>query len=289
VAESIIESDYTWVSPSPVARRLLWHVLGTGRSTFFARSWRKTYMRPGAVLFWVESGSGTLEMGSDRFKLEPGSNFWLFGLSKPRVFVPDPGGALVIRTIRFSGPGLNLWLDELRTAENPDFHLRPQWTAEIHAMRRKLVRLFKKPTTFWEWEVHQAMTSVLQKFVITRKLLPATPQELPEPIVRALEAIRSNPSRDWTVRELAAHVGMSYSSFRDLFRESMHETVHDHLQRIRLDQARVLLSNPRLRIKEIAKRLDFASEHYFSHFFHTRIGVTPTEFRAHLGVGEAAK
>ncbi len=47
--------------------------------------------------------------------------------------------------------------------------------------------------------------------------------------------------------------------------------------------AQALLADQRLQVKEIAQRLNFRSEHYFSNFFHTKTGLTPTEFRRHLG------
>jgi len=57
------------------------------------------------------------------------------------------------------------------------------------------------------------------------------------------------------------------------------ETLHDFLQRTRLDEARRLLGDPTLTIKEVAARLHFSSEFYFSHFFRKASGMSPTQFR----------
>jgi AraC-like DNA-binding protein len=142
----------------------------------------------------------------------------------------------------------------------------------------KLPNLLPKLT-----EVHLALRLLLELFLDARNLLHMNKPQLPEPIACALNAIATDPFRDWKAPELAARTGVSYASYRALFREHMHETVHEHLQRHRVDLAQVLLSDPRLQIKEIAGRLHFKSEYYFSHFFHTRTGMTPTEFRKHLG------
>jgi len=128
------------------------------------------------------------------------------------------------------------------------------------------------------------LTLLLQKFLNARKLLNEDPSRLPEAITRALDAIETDSSRDWKARELAALAGLNYSSFRALFREHMRETVHEHLQRHRSDMAQVLLSDPRLQIKEIAHRLHFSNKDYFSHFFRQQAGMSPMEFRHHLGV-----
>jgi AraC-like DNA-binding protein len=51
----------------------------------------------------------------------------------------------------------------------------------------------------------------------------------------------------------------------------------------------VLLSDQRLQIKEIAQRLHFASDYYFSYFFRQKTGMSPTEFRKHLGSMESMR
>jgi AraC-like DNA-binding protein len=130
--------------------------------------------------------------------------------------------------------------------------------------------------------MHLVLVSVLQELIMSRDVLVRDQKDLPEPITRALDVLAADPYRDWGARELAAAAGVNYSSFRALFREHMHETVHEHLQQTRLDLAQLLLSDRRLRIKEIAERLHFASEYYFSNFFRKKTGIRPTEFRKHL-------
>lgn len=96
---------------------------------------------------------------------------------------------------------------------------------------------------------------------------------------RVLDAVLSAPSRDWQASELAAVAAVSYSRLRTLFKASQQETLHDFLQRTRLDEARQLLCDHRLSVKDIAARLNFSSEFYFSHFFRCATGMSPTRFR----------
>jgi AraC-like DNA-binding protein len=67
-----------------------------------------------------------------------------------------------------------------------------------------------------------------------------------------------------------------------LFKASRSETLHDFLQRSRLAEARRLLGDTRLTIKEVAARLHFSSEFYFSHFFRRVSGMSPSEYRREL-------
>jgi AraC-like DNA-binding protein len=72
---------------------------------------------------------------------------------------------------------------------------------------------------------------------------------------------------------------VSYSRLRDHFQSARGETLHEFLQRTRLDLARRLLGDQRLAIKEVAQRLNFSSEFHFSRFFHRGAGMSPTQFR----------
>lgn len=102
----------------------------------------------------------------------------------------------------------------------------------------------------------------------------------PPAVARVLQRpVLGNPARDWKARELAALAGVSYSRLREQFRAARRQTLHEFLQRTRLDLARQLLGNRRLSIKQIAARLNFSSEFYFSHFFRRATGMSPSQFR----------
>jgi AraC-like DNA-binding protein len=94
-----------------------------------------------------------------------------------------------------------------------------------------------------------------------------------------LNAVLADPARPWRAAELAGIAGVSYSGLRAQFRDAQHESLHDFLRRTRLDQARVLLADERLSVKEIASRLQFSSEFYFSHWFRRNTEITPSHFR----------
>jgi AraC-like DNA-binding protein len=117
---------------------------------------------------------------------------------------------------------------------------------------------------------------------MSRNLLVSPQAELPAPVVRVLNAISANPLRDWKARELAAIGKVSYSGLRALFQKAGQGTIHEQIQRARLDQARLLLADKRLSVKDVAGQLNFSSEFYFSHFFRHLTGMTPTEFRRNL-------
>jgi AraC-like DNA-binding protein len=272
--------NLTFVDPSPTARRLLWHLFSIGSRRVTQEDRHERFEKPGAHLFWVQSGEGELEYKSTKFELKRGKQVWLVDMAQPRTYLPAPGKHLAIAGFRFGGPGLEFWHEALRVTDNPEFSLEaPKF---ISTLQSELLRLVRRKPTGWEWQVHLRITEMLGKLLMARELLTSPHAELPVPVMRVLNAIAANPSRDWKAKELAVVAKVSYSGLRAAFQKSGQGTVHEHIQRARLDQARLLLADKRLSIKDVSGQLNFSSEFYFSHFFRHHTGMTPTDFRQHL-------
>ena len=269
-----------FVDPSPIARRLLWHLFSIGSRRVVQPDRHERFEKPGAHLFWAQSGEGELEYKSSRFELKRGKKIWLVDMAKPRTYTPAPGRHLTITGFRFGGPGLESWREEFRDEENAEFTLDD--FGFVTQTQSELLRLVRRRPTGWEWQVHIRITELLGRLLVSRNLLVSPNAELPAPVVRVLNAISANPLRDWKAKELAAIGKVSYSGLRALFQQASQGTIHEHIQRVRLDQSRLLLADKRLSIKDVAAQLSFSSEFYFSHFFRHHTGMTPTEFSQHL-------
>jgi AraC-like DNA-binding protein len=266
------------VEPSPEARRLLWHVLSAGVVTRDEPERHEAHDKPGAFLFWVVSGQGTLQFKSGSFPLRVGPRCWLLDLRHPRVYVPAPGRKLVTNGLRFAGPGVEAWL-ELLGCESEFVFASPRDLAAIRRAQRHIIELATGRSRAYEWHVHMLVTQVLGLLLRVRRVLSEPTRPLPRPVARTLDAVAADPARDWKARELAGLAGISYSNLRALFKQVQGETLKTFLQRTRLEQARLRLCDPRLSIKDVARELDFSSEHYFSHFFRAATGMSPSQFR----------
>ncbi len=266
-----------FVEPSAIARRLLWHLFSIGRRRITEPDHHVKYEKPGAHLFWVESGEGELVHETGRCALRRGKKVWLVDMCRPRTYVPAPNRHLTIAGFRFGGPSLEFWHEEIKGDVNSEFALED--FGFVRRTQAELLRLVRRQPGGWEWQVHVVITNMLGRLLMARNLLGSPQAELPPPVVRVLNAIASNPLRDWKAMELASAGRVSYSSLRALFQKTGQGTIHQHIQRARLDQARQLLADERLSIKDVAAQLNFSSEFYFSHFFRRHAGMSATEFR----------
>lgn len=266
------------VEPSPEARRLLWHVLSAGVVTRDEPERHEGFDKPGAFLFWISSGRGTLEVGGRSFQLRPGPRCWLLDLRQARDYLPAPGRRLVSTGVRFAGPGVEAWLD-LLGAPAAFTVARPAEFAGIRRVQRRIRELVTRRPRAYEWQVHLLVTHILGLLLDRRGLLAEPPKSVPASVARVLASVGAHPERPWRAHELARVAGISGSGLRTKFKQAQGETLRGFLARVRLEQARLRLGDPRLTCKDVARQLDFSSEHEFSHFFRRGAGISPSQFR----------
>jgi AraC-like DNA-binding protein len=265
------------VVPSTKGRNLLWHAFSLDTAYLGGADHHEPFEKPGAHLFWILSGHGTLETGGNKYLLQPGRGVWLVDMTKARTYAPTAGQRLVKRGIRFGGPALENWHRELGGTRRAQFDLKD--VDPLHRAFRDMWRTCRRKAPGWEWQVHLILTEMLGTLLDARDALSPNSPDLPPAVLRVLNAVDSKPHYDWRVKELSAVAGVSYSGLRTLFLEVMRENLHVYVQRRRLEHAQRLLSDPGLSVKQVAEQMDFSSEFYFSHFFKKLNGMSPRGYR----------
>lgn len=261
------------------ARRLLWHVLSIGRVWRDEPESHPALDKASLFVFRVVSGHDALLLPGRRWELSAGPRCWLVDMRQPRTYLPSGGQRLVTAGFRFSGPGLEAWLGALGGSREFRFQ-SPCEMLFLSRAQQRLLRLVTRRPAGYEWQAHEIITRVLGRLLSVRRVFAAEPPVVPVPVRRVLDAVLANPARAWRAAELAGIARVSYSGLRSLFKAVQHESLHDFLRRTRLDQARLLLADERLSVKEVALRLNFSSESYFSHWFRRNTGLTPSVFRS---------
>lgn len=95
----------------------------------------------------------------------------------------------------------------------------------------------------------------------------------------ALALIDARPNNPPSLDELADAVSLSTRHLARRFRATFGCTPHAYITARRLDQARKLLLEHRLKVHEIAEALGFSSVATFSRWFSQHFGVSPSHFR----------
>lgn len=89
-----------------------------------------------------------------------------------------------------------------------------------------------------------------------------------------------------SLQEVADHCYVSQWHLSKLLHKHLGQTFYDILNGVRIQRAKELLEDPRLRISEIAERVGYADTAHFSRVFKKSEGVSANEWRnLHCGVG----
>jgi len=96
---------------------------------------------------------------------------------------------------------------------------------------------------------------------------------------RALALIHGEPSRNWTVEELARGAAMSRSALAERFTSLVGESPMQYLTRWRLALAAQMLRSTKEPIVRIAERAGYESETAFNRAFKREFGTPPAGWR----------
>jgi AraC-like DNA-binding protein len=110
---------------------------------------------------------------------------------------------------------------------------------------------------------------------------PAWYRALGDPVVgRALRRMHTEPSRPWTVAELAAEVGVSRATFARRFTTLVGEPPMTYLTSWRLCLAADLLARTDATVDAVARRVGYESGFGLSVAFRRVYGTRPSQYRA---------
>lgn len=126
----------------------------------------------------------------------------------------------------------------------------------------------------------------LEKTVEVCRNIRKKPEEETESLVgKAKQFIDANFGKDISLEDVSRVVDISPYYFSKVFKEEAGMNFIEYLTKVRMENAKKLLRNPELSVKEICIRSGYGDPNYFSRIFKKYEGVTPSEFREHLGRG----
>ncbi|WP_019638604.1 helix-turn-helix domain-containing protein [Paenibacillus fonticola] len=99
---------------------------------------------------------------------------------------------------------------------------------------------------------------------------------------RALLYIGKMYKEDISMEQSAEYVNLSPYYFSKLFKMHTGENFIDYVTRLRIDEAKKLIVERRLSLKEICFEVGYKDPNYFSRVFKKMTGITPSEYRQQI-------
>ena len=95
-----------------------------------------------------------------------------------------------------------------------------------------------------------------------------------------MQLIQDNYSREeFSLQEAADNVGLSVAYLSRIFRKEAGCTFVDYLTNLRMRKASILLHDEEMKIYEVAEKVGYTSQQYFSLVFKKKLGISPAEYR----------
>jgi len=96
---------------------------------------------------------------------------------------------------------------------------------------------------------------------------------------KARVLLRTRIDEDISMQKIADELQVSYAWFRKMFKQYTGIAPQQYLIQLKIERAKMLLSNPLKSVKEVAYELNFESYFYFSKLFKEKVGLSPDQYK----------
>ncbi|WP_309122537.1 AraC family transcriptional regulator [Paenibacillus sp.] len=238
------------------------------------------------TLYWVMSGFGTLAAKGERYRLEPGTLFYLAPGLELRL-AASPGEGVRIAMALFDAATLRHADRQWHGPESiPDLGLPfmeryagPE-RKEIDAAFRSIVRGWAPGSDQGELSCRTELLRLIAKLADRGRAPARHPME--EIVRRVRDDIVAQYGAELRIEELASRYSVSPSHLRKWFANRYGVPPKAYLLRLRMEHAARFLLHTRAPVKEIASECGFRDELHFSKAFKKHHGLSPAFYRSKL-------
>ncbi|MBM7554348.1 bifunctional transcriptional activator/DNA repair enzyme AdaA [Thalassobacillus pellis] len=101
-----------------------------------------------------------------------------------------------------------------------------------------------------------------------------------ELVDKAIDIMTSEYDKSWRLEDLSERLFVDRYYLHRVFRDHIHMTPNEFLQKIRMDAARKMIKETDWTITEIALKVGFKNSAHFSTVFQKAVGAAPRDFRS---------
>ena len=231
-----------------------------------AWSWRA---RPLAdhLLWYVLDGVGSLALDGRHRELGPGTCV-VFAPGDAPVAGHDPRRRLLVFGMHFD-------------TDDPENVLPSRWVQVrdqvlVGALARRSDSSYRRGDPLG---LRQSLLCLEQILCLMREDATAPPPGPVDALQKITEAMRQDPSRRWTVAELAGRAALSRAQFTRRFVAHTGLSPARFLINARIDRAHQLLTETNMSVAQVAATLGYADAAYFSRQYKRQTGRTPSRIR----------
>jgi len=130
-------------------------------------------------------------------------------------------------------------------------------------------------------ELNKWLSNVLIRF--TSAVFDVRTMKHSDIIMKIIDYVRHNYMRKITLNDISNHVNFSVSYISRIFKDEMGSNMMQYINKVRVDNAKLLLLNNEIPLIEVAYLCGFEDQTYFNKVFKKNTNISPGKFRDKRG------
>ncbi|WP_139957560.1 AraC family transcriptional regulator [Flavicella sediminum] len=231
---------------------------------------------PGCYLVYITTGRGELETKTGKWEVNPGDVMVLCP-GEWHSYKPYETTGWEEYWIGIRGELLsNRMLKDL-LPNNTSYVKQMGYQEELIFLFNQSLKLVRKSSPGFR-QILAGIVLQLVAYVISyeKEKLGSREEQL---CTEVIDFIRQNLNTEVDFKELASNHHLSYNRFRTIFKNNTGVSLQQYLINERLENAKRLMVNSNLSLKEISAKTGFNSLFYFSKVFKNKMGYPPNQVR----------
>ncbi|MDR2160124.1 MAG: AraC family transcriptional regulator [Treponema sp.] len=231
---------------------------------------------PSFQIVYITGGEGTFWTGGRDYRVIPGSAMLILP-GVPHRYRPVPETGWHEYWVGFRGDYFNRMLREGILSRDRVFfnvgchhHLVSQFTMIFEEIRSQ--------QSLYQLKACTGILALLAE-ILTREQRAGQPNYYQRIVEKAKYIMGKNLETTLSLPGISGELGISSSRFTEIFKAATAMTPHQYYLQLKIRTAEELLERGDLPVKEVAQRLGFDDQYYFSRLFKRKTGIAPSRWK----------
>lgn len=234
------------------------------------------------ILIFCTHGRGTIRSATAEWQLSQGS-IALLPPDKEHTYFASAENPWDIFWVHFSGDLVEEYIPQ-ETAQNDGFmvlnHTSDDDMAMLMSQFWQMIQALSGGFSYQAVFYASQLLGTTLAYVSLHSKLPKSHYTMGnEYITQAIQYVYDHLEEKVTFSTLTKYLGVSASYLSRVFRQTVGTSVNQFIIDIKTKQASHYLQDTNLSIQQIAERLGYTDQYYFSRVFKKNFGVSPRTFR----------
>lgn len=269
-------SDYYNYIPSMDAKRAFFYPICTGHFIYEAGYHQHRTSFDSFLLMYIQNGEVEINFDKQIHTVSEG-HFVLLDCYKPHGYRTDLGYECM--WVHFDGPVARAYYEMIVEHLGNIIAIRDPMS--ILTGLTKIYHTFSNSEIIREASLCKHLSDVLTSLLLYTPVHPATCNN-DISIEEIVSYINEHFTEELSIDSLAAKAMLSPYHFIRIFKKETGFTPHEYLIHTRISNAKYMLKNTRMSIKDICFHTGFSCESVFCTSFKKTVGMTPANYRKQL-------